>query len=52
MANVTQFFIDGSKTRHIFKIKGGKYFYNNKEITKDDYDAALIWFNANRLKKK
>lgn len=51
MANIVQFFIDGKTMRHIFKIKDGKYFDNDKEITKDDWDAALIWFNHNRSKK-
>ena len=48
---ITQYFIDGKSGRHIFKIKGGKYYDNNEEITVERYNLGLEYFNANRAKK-
>ena len=50
---IVQFTIEGTNSRHTFKmsVKEGKYFDNNKEITKERYKEALEFFNANRSKK-
>jgi len=51
MAKILQFYVyDRKNVKHVYKIKAGKYYYDDKEISADDYNVALEWFNANRKK--
>lgn len=48
---VVQFPVIGAKgTKHVFAIRKGKYYQNDKEISKEEYHKALDYFNANRKK--
>lgn len=42
--------IGKSNTKYTFAIVKGKYYRNSVEITKEEYHAALDYFNANRKK--
>ena len=54
MANIVQFYVysKDNTRKYVFQIKSGKYFKDNEEISADDYNTALEWFNANRSSKK
>jgi hypothetical protein len=54
MANVVQFYVysKDNTRKYVFQIKSGKYFKDDEEISADDYNTALEWFNANRSSKK
>lgn len=48
---IVQFTIEGTQSRHTFRIKSGVYYDNNDVITKERYEQALQYHNTERSKK-
>ena len=46
---IVQFNIVGKNNRKFtYKIKGGKFYRNDSEVTADEYNKALNYFNSSK----